>query len=473
MLTLQAGTLAEVVGGELVQGSPEVVVNGLAIDSRGVEPGAAFVAFLGAHADGHDFIGDAVASGARLVVVTRDDEAVRAAVSSGRHGDVALVRVADATAALQALASYHRERMFCPVVAVTGSSGKTTTKDFLASVLGRRMRVTATEGNRNNELGVPLTIMRGGAETEVLVVEMAMRGSGQIARLCEIARPSVGLVTNVGVSHLELLGTQEAIQAAKGELVTAIPAEGAVFLNGDDALSVALVPTAAAAVRLYGLGPGAEIRGEAVEVAADGTASFTLVTPEGAGEVRLAMPGRHNVYNALAAAAVGRHLDVPLAEVVEGLGQTRPADMRMQLFTSASGVNVLNDAYNANPASMKAALQTLAEMETSGKRVAVLGDMAELGTLAELAHFEVGERVAAHGPDVLVTVGALGSRIAEGARASGMAAESVRPCATVEEASEVLDDVVEPGDIVLVKASRVVGLERVVAGIMEPHVRSR
>jgi len=471
MLRLSVETLAELTGGELISGTPETMINGLAIDSREVEPGSAFVAFAGERTDGHRFVPDALDRGARVVVVTRDADEVREAVAAHGRGETALVAVDDAYAAIEALAAWHRDRLTCPVIGITGSTGKTTTKDFVRSVLGTTMRVVATSGNRNNELGVPLTVMDAGADTEALVVEMAMRGAGQIAHLCDVARPTAGLVTNVGVSHMEVLGSQEAIASAKGELVQAIPADGQVFVNGDDAWSATLVATASAEVITYGLGSDADITACDVVVTPAGMPSFTLAMPEGAAGVTLAVPGKHNVYNALAAAAVGRYLGVPLTGIVRGLEGATFSRWRMETFVSASGVTVINDAYNANPTSMRAAIGALQDLPTRGRRIAVLGDMAELGTLTELAHFELGEEVARSAVDVLVSVGELGRRISDGAKAAGMPEDVVRPCANADEASEVIDDVVEPGDTVLVKASRVMGLETVVEGMMDPRVQ--
>jgi UDP-N-acetylmuramoyl-tripeptide--D-alanyl-D-alanine ligase len=470
MLTLSVARLVEVVRGELLAGDENTMVNGLAIDSRDVGPGAAFVAFGGEHADGHDFVASALTAGARAIVVTRDDEGIREALAASRRHDVALVRVEDATRAVQDLAAYHRERLLCPVVGVTGSTGKTTTKDFLDSVLGTRMRVVATEGNMNNELGVPLTVMRAGADTGVLVVEMAMRGPGQISRLAEIAQPTAGLVTNVGVSHLEVLGSEEAIASAKGELVLAVPSTGRVFLNGDDAWSAMLADEATAAVTRYGLGDSCDVRASDIRLSETGTPVFTLLAGGESIEVELPVPGRHNVYNALAAAAVGLYLELSLEDLARGLREATLSGMRMEIFQSATGVTVINDAYNANPTSMRAALDALVDVPAEGRRVAVLGDMAELGSLTELAHFRMGEYVVELQIDSLVTVGERARRIADGALAGGMDADAVRPCETPDEASEVLDDLLAPGDVVLVKASRVMGLERVVDGITEPHV---
>jgi len=470
VLTLTADRLVEVVAGEILVGHADMMVNGLATDSRRVEPGNAFVAFSGEQADGHEYLIPAMERGARMLIVTATPGELTRALGIAAERDVIVVRVADALAAVQALASFHRGRMFCPVIGVTGSTGKTTTKDFITSVVSQGFRVIATEGNQNNELGVPLTILRAGADTDVLVVEMAMRGAGQIADLARIARPTAGLVTNVGTSHIELLGSQEAIAQAKGELVDAVASEGRVFLNGDDAFSAGLVAQSAAQVVLYGLHEDCDVRAQELVTDEDSLPSFKLVTARGSRDVKLAIPGRHNVYNALAATAVALYLEIPLDEVVAGLESSQPGQMRMQSFETATGVRVINDAYNANPTSMRAAIETLAEISGAAKRVAVLGDMAELGSLTELAHFRIGEEVARLPIDILVTVGERATRIADGARAEGMADGVIRPCLTTDEATEVLDDLLEPGDVVLVKGSRVMGLERVVEGIVDPRV---
>ncbi len=463
-------TLVAITGAELVHGDPGAMVNGLAIDSRRIEPGNAFVAFVGEHSDAHEFLEDAISFGARALVVSHPVERLPAALEQARLREVAVIRVPDPLRAIQQLATYHRSRLFCPVIGITGSTGKTTTKDFITSVLSQSARVVATEGNHNNELGVPLTVLEAGADTDVLVVEMGMRGEGQIAELAEICRPTAGLVTNIGVGHIELLGSQEAIARAKGELVRAIDENGTVFLNGDDAFSDILAQDAVATVVRYGLGEDCEIRAEEIELDDQSCAEFVLVTPENRQQVTLKVPGRHNVYNALAAAAVGLRLGMDVELVTRGLAAARTGDMRMQSFVTASGIHAINDAYNANPTSMRAAIEMLAGLSSADRRIAVLGDMAELGSLAELAHFRIGEAVARLDIQHLVTIGERAKRIADGARAEGMDDERIRPCATAEEASEVLDDLLEPGDAVLVKASRVMGLESVVEGIVTPRV---
>jgi UDP-N-acetylmuramoyl-tripeptide--D-alanyl-D-alanine ligase len=469
MLTLSAGRLVEIVGGSLAAGSPDVMVNGICIDSRKVVAGCAFVAFSGSRIDGHAHVGEALSSGARAAVVTRFDDEVRSSVeASGRRG-AAVVVVRDAGAAVSALARYHRSRLSCPVVGITGSTGKTTTKDFLSAALSTGLRVTATSGNRNNELGVPLTVLEASSETDVLVVEMGMRGPGEIAALCDVARPDHGLVTNIGQTHIELLGSQERILHAKGELVRCLPPEGVAFLNGDDEWSCRLAGETQARVVFYGTQISNAVIATVVSVSAEGLPEIALAAGGERATVTLPVPGRHNAYNAAAAVAVAIALGVGLEDAAAGLARVQLTEWRMQVFTTAGGVTVINDAYNANPTSMRAAVAALSDIASGARRIAVLGDMRELGSLAELAHFRLGEEVAAALVDVLVTVGDLARRIGEGATAEGMDPGAVRPCATADEAMEVLDDILQPADVVLVKASRGMGLERVVEGIVSPR----
>lgn len=470
MLRVSVDTILSVTGGELVCGDRDAYANGIAVDSRACEPRCLFVALPGERTDGHEHLESALENGARVLLVTRDASSLTVLLTSALRRGASVIRVSDGVRAIQDLAAHHRERLLCPVVGITGSTGKTTTKDLLVSMLSSSMRVVGTRDNRNNELGVPLTLLSAGSDTDALVVEMGMRGAGQIARLCQMARPLVGLVTNVGSAHVEIVGSIDDIARAKSELVEAIPPDGAVFFNGDDVNSRRFAEVAAAPVQTYGLQPSCDITAIDVVLDAGGCASFTLVTPQGSVPVRCPIPGRHNVYNVLAAAAVALRLAVPLEGIAEGVERSAISSMRMETLVTAAGITVINDAYNANPTSMRAAIETLATIESDGKRVAVLGDMAELGGLTDLAHFEMGEVVARSSIGVLVTVGPRATRIAEGARAEGMPADVVRPCATAAEALEVLDDVLERGDVVLVKASRVMGLESIVEGLVSPRV---
>jgi UDP-N-acetylmuramoyl-tripeptide--D-alanyl-D-alanine ligase len=466
MVTMSAARLAELTEGTVVRGTADVVFSGVEIDSRAVTPGMAFFALPGERTDGHAWVAAATRAGARVAVVSRFDDEVAAALPST---PVTVVLVEDVAVSLRTLARIHRETLRCPVVGITGSTGKTSTKDFLVAALEPGRHVTATRGNRNNELGVPLTVLESGHRTDVLVVEMGMRAEGEITALCEMARPTLGVVTNIGQTHMELLGSQDAIVRAKGELVACVPSSGRVFLNGDDAWSRELEASVHAPVTWYGLLDGADVRATDIETDEMGRPTLTLSAAGESVRFSLPVPGRHHAYTAAAAAAVALHLGADLNTVAEGLAQVVPTGMRMQMFTAANGVTIINDAYNANPTSMRAAVVALSDMR-SGARIAVLGDMGELGSLSELAHFRLGEAVAASGIERLVTVGERAHRIAAGAIARGMAPDAVRPCTTVEEASEVLDDLLHSGDVVLVKASRSMGLERIVEGILEPHV---
>jgi UDP-N-acetylmuramoyl-tripeptide--D-alanyl-D-alanine ligase len=466
VLTASVDTIVAVTGGRALLGDGSRVINGVCVDSRCVGAGSLFVALPGERVDGHEFAIQAIDDGARAVLITRTAEEVPQLIEAAKKRGVSVVRVTDALKALQELAAYHRSRLHCAVIGITGSTGKTTTKDFVAAALSTVKRVVATQGNRNNELGVPLTLLSADASTEALVVEMGMRGIGQIASLCTMARPTMGLVTNVGTSHLELLGSQEGVAQAKGELVRSLGPEGAAFLNGDDEFSARLAAETVAPVVLYGLSEQCAVRAEDVVLDAESRPSFTLVAGDERQSVTLPVPGRHNVYNALAAAAVALRLGVSASSVAEGLARADVSAMRMQVLSCASGVTVINDAYNANPSSMRAAVETLAAMKAGGRRIAVLGDMAELGSLTELAHFRLGEQVARLGISELVTVGPRAKRIAEGALAEGMDAGAVRSYETAAEAGDAVAGSVASEDVVLVKASRSMGLEVVVDQIV-------
>ena len=463
MVTMSAARLADLLNGEVVFGMPQTVFSGVDVDTRTLARGMAFFALPGEKADGNLFVADAARAGARVAIVSRFDEAAAAALADT---SVAVVLVSDVGDALRALAAHHRGTLRCPVIGITGSTGKTSTKDFLVAALGPERSVVATRGNRNNELGVPLTVLEAGPKTGVLVVEMGMRAEMEIEALCTIARPSCGIVTNIGQTHLETLGTQEAIVRAKGELVACVPPSGRLFLNGDDAWSRSLQERASAPVTWYGMDAGVDVRATDLVVDELGRPSFTVHAAGSEARVSLPLPGRHHAYTAAAAAAAALYLGEDLSDIAARLADVRVTGMRMQVFLAANGITVVNDAYNANPTSMRAAVDALADMRAAGVRVAALGDMAELGSLTELAHFRIGEAVARSGIERLVTVGERARRIAEGAVAEGMPADAVRPCSNVDEASEVLDDLLVAGDVVLVKASRSMGLERIVERIL-------
>ena len=427
-----------------MRGDGATMVDGVTQDSRDVQPGMLFVPLV-AERDGHDFIADAVAAGASAYLTSR-----------GRSGvDAGAVEVDDTQVALTALAQQARRRLRAvPVVGITGSVGKTTTKDLLAAVLGRDRRVWASTRSFNNEIGVPITLLSAPDDAEALVVEMGSRGPGHIAELCRVARPTMGVITTVGLSHTSELGSLAAVVAAKRELVEGLPAAadgGVAFLNAG-------VPEVAAMAsgtdaRVVTFGSGGQVRARDLAVDDELTPRFVLESPGGAVEVELGARGVHSVDNALAAAAVGIELGVSLDGVAAGLAEPTLSPLRMEVTRTPGGARLLNDSYNANPLSMRAALHALAALPAQ-RRIAVLGTMAELGDFEAAEHTAIGSLAGQLGVEV-IAVDAPGY-------ASGRVA--VVEADGIDSALAALADLgtLDPGCAVLVKGSRVAGLERLV-----------
>ncbi len=465
MFELTIADLLKVTGGRLLAGSPSATVTEIATDTRASVEGKFFVPLKGESFDGHDFAEAALTAGATGCWLERSHSRLPDHAGSA----AAVVEVEDSLKALQSLAGWVRDRLEVPVVGITGSTGKTTTRDMLAGILGPRLSVVASEKNYNNEIGVPLTVLRADASTEVLVIEMAMRGVGQIGELAEIVRPTIGLVTNVGETHYELVGSKELIAKAKGELIEALPSEGVAVLNADDDWTGLLATLTEARVVTYGVVGSADVRGSAVEVDKGGRPAFTVVAGADGTRVTLGCPGRHNVYNACAAIAVAIELGVTLTEAREALAECHVTGMRMEFLTTADGIVIINDAYNANPVSTRSALQTLLDVETAGRRIAVLGDMLELGGISETSHRLIGRAVAEAGVDVLVAVGGQARLMADEAISSG-GGTYVESVDNAPAAAQLVKGLVRPGDVVLVKASRALGLERVVEAMAQGAV---
>lgn len=457
--SIQLGDLLAATGGRLLGPTTVTTFSGASVDSRRVTPGSCFVALRGERADGHRFVDDALRNGARVALVERP-------VQLPPSDEAAIVQVPDALIALQELAAWWRGRSAVRVVGITGSTGKTIAKEVVGDVLARTRNVLRNEGNLNSETGLPMTLLRLEPEHEVAVLEMSMYTEGEIARLAEIARPEVGVVLAVHPTHLERAGSIEAIARAKGELPAALPHDGLAVLNADDQRVASMATLTQAEVRTYGLSSGAQVRAE--EIASLGLAGtvFTLRTPWGTRRVRSALPGRHLVPHALAAAAVAERFDVPLDEVESALASGSHAEHRMAISEARSGATLVDDSYNASPTSVSAALDFLAEtpIGPGRHRYAVLGDMLELGPDEEQLHREIGSR-AAGVVDGLLTVGERGRWIAEAATAAGL--QRVAATHDVEEALEAFDRALGAGngDIVLVKASRGVELDRLVAAL--------
>ncbi|NLT57062.1 MAG: UDP-N-acetylmuramoyl-tripeptide--D-alanyl-D-alanine ligase [Actinomycetales bacterium] len=456
MIRLTVAEVAVAVGGRIADGTdPAVVVTGpVVVDSRAVTPGCLFAALPGERVDGHDFAAAAVAAGAVATLGSRE---------TGTPG----VLVTDPLAALAALARHLLGRLpDLTVVGVTGSSGKTGTKDILACLLGGLGPTVAPEGSYNNELGVPLTALRAGAGTSHLVVEMGARHPGNITYLCGVTPPRIGVVLNVGAAHLGEFGSREVTAATKGELVEALPADGVAVLNADDPLVAAMAARAAARVVRFGESAAADVRAEEVRLDDLARPGFRLVTPAGSAPVTLALHGVHHVANALAAAAVAGELGMAPDEIAAALGDCRAGSRwRMEVTSREDGVLVVNDAYNANPDSTRAALKALATMgrpsSGPGRRTwAVLGEMLELGDEATHEHDAIGRLAVRLDVSRVVAVGQGARMIHEGAgREGSFGGESVW-VPDVPAALDLLRDQLAPGDVVLVKASRAVGLDR-------------
>ena len=456
-------------GGALRSAATATEASGVSTDSRTLAPGELFVALAGPREqpvrivlDGHRFLGAALRRGAWGVLVEeqalrRDEVADELAAWPGR----AVIAVPDSLRALGDLAAYHRRRMPARIVGITGSNGKTTTKEMTAAIAAERWRVLRTEGNLNNLVGLPLTLLGLEAGHEVAVVEMGMSHAGEISRLAEIAAPQVGVVTNVGPVHLEGVGSLAGVAAAKAEILEGIQPGGAAVLNADDPSTPALAARWSGKLVSFGLRAAADVRAEAVEPTPRGTA-FTLLLASGcSARVRMPWIGEHNVRNALAAAAAAECLGADCAQISAGLEKARPAAMRFEVGTIPPGVTVVNDAYNANPASMQAALAAFARLPAAGRRALVLGDMLELGAAAPAEHRDLGMAAAAAAPELLLAVGAFADEVAGGARGAGLPPSAIVTAPDADAAAALLADWLRPGDLVLLKGSRGVRLERV------------
>lgn len=445
-------TLTEVLkatNGRLATGNGGKLFRGISTDTRSLQPDNLFIALVGERFDGHDFIAQAAASGAAGVIVSRPVKA---------PDNVTVIEVTDTLAALQALAGFHRQRFNIPVIGVTGSNGKTTTKDMLAAVLSSKFKVLKTEANFNNEIGLPLTLLKLEQTHEVAVVEMGMRAQGEIRQLTEIALPTVGVITNVGETHMEILGSVENIATAKSELVQAIAHDDLVVLNADNPHVRAMQHKTQARVVFYGLNSEeAFVRAENISNCENGdmVTKFDCCSPRGSFPVVLHTVGIHNVYNALAAIATAWELGLKPSEIMAGISSFVPGTMRLEVKKYGE-YTVVNDSYNASPLSMAAALDSLAAM-TQGRKIAVLGDMLELGDVAMEAHRGIGTKAAELGFDVVLTVGVLAKHIAEAARENGV--NNTHSFATHKEAIAALRGLIQPGDYILLKGSRGMKME--------------
>ena len=448
------GEFARLIGGSLVAGSPGELVSGAMVDTRRLEPGHAFFAIKGARADGHNYCAAALAAGAACAVVERTV-------------DVAMpqIRVETVKGALARMARGLIAEWNPMVVAITGSVGKTSVKSMAGLIASRRWATAVAPGNLNSELGMPLAIANADFDASLLVLEFAMRGKGQIRELAQMVPPHVSLVTNIGLSHMEILGSREAIAEAKREIYEETRPDGIACVPADDAFAQVLEAGVTGRRLRFGLSGDAAVRGTDLRQVSAGTALYIHYAGEST-EVLVPAPGQHHGRNAVAAAAAVLALGASLSDVAEGLLGFEPEPHRGRLLRAARGFQVIDDCYNASPDSMKAALDVLIGRPCAGRRIAVLGDMLELGAIAESEHIALGTRAAGMGVDALIGVGDLGQLIVRGASEADPSITALH-LGTQEATLEWLRNTVGPEDIVLIKASRGLALENLVRDLVE------
>lgn len=453
MAVFEFEEILRVTHGILIQGKPFSGTLKINTDTRTLRSGEAFLALRGERFDGHDYLMQAAEKGAALLIVMMDGE-----LPVG----IPVIRVDDTLTALGDLARFHRLCFSVPVVGITGSNGKTTTKEMTAAVLGSIWQTVKTEKNFNNEFGLPMTLFQMNAATEACVVEMGMRGLGQIRSLADIARPTMGIITNVGVTHIELLGSQDAIAEAKGELAEALPEDGALILNADDPRVEAMSQRSKAKVYRYSLEKPADLF--LIERNTDENGQHLRIDGQW-GRVNLFLPalGRHNAANALAALLAGAVLGVPMEDAVQGLAGMKLVDQRLLLRKTPSGLRILDDTYNSSPPAVEAALEAMDSIVTKGRRIVILGDMLELGDTAGQAHADVGYNLGNHRVDMAFTFGPHSEETAKAALNRGIPAHHFM---SIESLIDEINGIIGPEDLVLVKGSRGMHMERVVDGLL-------
>lgn len=443
--------IADACAGTIQRGAGEAALRGVSTDSRKVQAGDLFVALAGDRFDGHDFLGDVTAKGVAAVLINEGTKV----------GDLscAVISVRDTRVALGDLAAAYRGEFDLPVVAIAGSNGKTTTKELVAAILRQKLSTLWSEASFNNDIGVPLTLLRLERTHQAAVLEVGTNHPGELQPLVRMIRPRYGIITNIGREHLEFFGDLDGVAREEGTLAELLPAEGTLFLSGDGKFTSPLAARCKATVVRVGFEESCDWRASSLRLGKDGT-SFRVTSPTAAfaGEYRINLIGRHQVSNALFAIALGAELGLSRDEIQRGLAECQPAKMRLEVY-ERNGVRVLDDAYNANADSVIAALRTLTELPCKGRTVAVLGDMAELGRHTESAHREVGRLAAELGVGQLFAVGKMAPVTAQAAREAGLS--RVMEFGDVDTAAGAVKNFVRPGDLLLLKASRVARLERI------------
>ncbi len=460
MEKLKVRELIEATGGRLIQGDLKREISGISTDSRKIKKDELFIALKGPRYDGHDFVQKAIKKDASGILVSK--------LAGRRRPSPGTILVKDTLKALGQIAKYYREKFDLPVVAVTGSTGKTTTKDMIASILSLERSVLKTQGNFNNEVGVPLTLFRLSRKHEVAVLELGMSALGEIGRLTRISSPRIGVMTNVGEVHLQYLGNVERVALAKAELVYTLGKDDVAILNIDDPYVRDMRKKIRARIVTYGIRRRTQVRAQRIENLKEKGMRFTLRIEKEDFPLHLRCLGYHNIYNALAAASAAHALSMKREMIREGLSRFQPLAGRMRIMRMG-GLTILDDTYNASPKSFIAAIETLRDLSPKGRKILVAGDMLELGERALLAHKETGIYVAHSGIDTLITCGNLAGYIAQGAIGAGMKAKKIISCRNKKETGERLSSLAKEGDAILIKGSHATGMERIIKKLREVY----
>ncbi len=457
MISFNCTELVEAVGGKLLWGEPGITFSGVTTDSRKVTEDSLFIPLIGEKFDGHDYIEQCFSAGASVCLTSKTIPEV---------SECSAVLVSDTAKALRDLAAWHRKKIHIPVVAITGSVGKTSTKDMVACVLSQQFKVLKTQGNFNNEIGLPLTVFNIEESHEAAVIEMGMSGFGEISRLTAIARPHIAIITNIGVSHIEKLGSQEGILKAKLEILEGLDKDGLVILNGDDPLLSSLKGKLPFRTVFYGMNMESEYTALNYQTMGEQGTTFEITIDDCLYGVEIPVPGIHNVYNALAAIAAGIEMKIPIEIIINGIKQFSPGNMRQSIINH-NGIKIINDAYNASPQSMQAAINVLEEISSGSRSIAVLGDMFEMGDMSKDLHYSVGDFIKNKKINYLVTVGQDSRMISQAVADSGKCEIKLRHFENNKEALKYILGVVMPGDYVLIKGSRGMKMEEIADGIMK------
>lgn len=455
MQVLKCKEILKATGGKLEAGYENTAFSGVSTDSRKINKGDLFIPLSGLNFDGHDFIQKALDAGAAGVITHKDIPAVE-----GK----AVILVKDTSAALRDIAGFYRRKFSVPFVGITGSVGKTSTKDMVACALGAGYKVLKTEGNLNNEIGVPLTVFSLDDTHEAAVVEMGMSGLGEISRLTAIVKPHIAIITNIGMSHIEKLGSRQNILKAKMEILEGVNRDGLVILNGDDTLLRGVRSFVHFRTKLFGIEDECDYQAYNIQTLGENGSNFEILVGEREYRVHVPAPGIHNIYNALAAIAAGLELNVSMQDIIAGISQFNPGKMRLNVFEK-DGIKIIDDVYNASPQSMEAALGVMCDIAGDSRKIAVLGDMLELGDWAGKAHYDVGKFAAVKGVHYIITVGQNAGQIALGASEGGCSKQNIASFNTNGEAINYINSFIAQGDIILVKGSRGMKMEEIVGGL--------